>query len=304
MATTAITASTFTSSLAAKLAERFGIDFNPEMLDVLRQTAFKGQVTDAQMGALMVVASQYGLNPWTKEIYAFPDKGGGIVPVVGVDGWSRIINERPEFDGCKFVMAPDGSECTAIIFRKDRVHPTEVTEYLAECKRGTDPWKSHPRRMLRHKALIQCARVAFGYTGIYDQDEAERIIERDMGVAEVVTPRTAAEYAAATRPQPSGEVDREQLLRDLEMIARSNDPAPQRVADLAKAWNDIGKDGRAAVGADELKRLKAIAEAEDAQTNTFSEQPQGEAGTPAQGAATAGPASDADDDNPFDGAEE
>ncbi|WP_032251724.1 recombinase RecT, partial [Escherichia coli] len=46
---------------------------------------------DAQFIALLIVANQYGLNPWTKEIYAFPDKQNGIVPVVGVDGWSRII---------------------------------------------------------------------------------------------------------------------------------------------------------------------------------------------------------------------
>jgi len=31
--------------------------------------------------------------------------------------------------------------------------------------------------MLRHKAMIQCARIAFGFGGIYDQDEAERIQE-------------------------------------------------------------------------------------------------------------------------------
>lgn len=34
--------------------------------------------------------------------------------------------------------------------------------------------------MLRHKALIQCARLAFGFVGIFDQDEAERIRERDV----------------------------------------------------------------------------------------------------------------------------
>ena len=126
------------------------------------------------MTALMVVANQYGLNPWTKEIYAFPDRNNGIVPVVGVDGWSRIINEHQQFDGLEFLQ--DDESCTCIIYRKDRGHPVKVTEYLAECRReGQGPWKSHPRRMLRHKALIQCARLAFGYTGIYDQDEAERI---------------------------------------------------------------------------------------------------------------------------------
>ena len=31
--------------------------------------------------------------------------------------------------------------------------------------------------MLRHKAMMQCARIEMGFTGIYDQDEAERIIE-------------------------------------------------------------------------------------------------------------------------------
>ena len=36
--------------------------------------------------------------------------------------------------------------------------------------------------MLRHKAMIQCARLAFGFVGIYDEDEAQRIVnpERDI----------------------------------------------------------------------------------------------------------------------------
>ena len=55
---------------------------------------------------------------------------------------------------------------------------------MSECKRSNaGPWQSHPRRMLRHKAMIQCARLAFGYGGIYDQDEAERITEVKTGVA-------------------------------------------------------------------------------------------------------------------------
>jgi hypothetical protein len=29
--------------------------------------------------------------------------------------------------------------------------------------------------MLRHKAMIQAARIAFGFAGIYDEDEAQRI---------------------------------------------------------------------------------------------------------------------------------
>ena len=185
---------TLTQTLAAKLDMGDGAG----LIDTLKATAFKGQVSDAQMTALLVVANQYGLNPWTREVYAFPDKNNGIVPVVGVDGWSRIINSHAQFDGIDFEQ--DAESCTCVIYRKDRKHPIKVTEWMNECKRGTGPWQSHPRRMLRHKSMIQCARLAFGYGGIYDQDEAERIVEaqpvKHMGPAEVV-PQAPAHYPAA-----------------------------------------------------------------------------------------------------------
>lgn len=163
---------TLTTNLALELG--IGAD-GSSLIQTMKETAFKGvQVSDSQMTALLIVAQQYKLNPWTREIYAFPDKGG-IVPVVGVDGWSRILNQNAQFDGMDFEQ--DEESCTCIIYRKDRTHPVKVTEYMSECKRdNAQPWKSHPKRMLRHKAMIQCARIAFGFIGIYDQDEAERIV--------------------------------------------------------------------------------------------------------------------------------
>lgn len=165
--------------LTEQLAARLGVEGESALIDVIKATAFRGPVSDAQMTALLIVANQYGLNPWTKEIYAFPDSSNGIVPVVGVDGWARIINSSDVFDGMDFTS--DDSSCTCTIYRKDRAHPTRVTEYMSECRRETKPWKSHPHRMLRHKAMIQCARIAFGFGGIYDQDEAERIVANDSG---------------------------------------------------------------------------------------------------------------------------
>jgi phage recombination protein Bet len=163
-----------------ELATRFDLPQSAELYSVLKATAFKGDVTDAQLSALLIVANQYGLNPWTKEIYAFPDKGG-IIPIVGVDGWARIINNNAQFDGMDFDQTAES--CTCTIYRKDRRHPTKITEWMAECKKDSaGPWKSHPYRMLRHKAMIQCARMAFGFGGIYDQDEAERIVEASPGI--------------------------------------------------------------------------------------------------------------------------
>lgn len=179
--------STALTTLTQKLATRLDMGDGAGLIETLKATAFKGQVSDAQMTALMVVANQYGLNPWTKEIYAFPDKNNGIVPVVGVDGWSRIINSHPQFDGMDFEQTDES--CTCIIYRKDRSHPIKVTEWMSECKRpSVGPWQSHPKRMLRHKAMIQCARLAFGYGGIYDQDEAERIVESIDATTGEVTP--------------------------------------------------------------------------------------------------------------------
>ncbi|WP_308463985.1 recombinase RecT [Acinetobacter ursingii] len=112
-------------------------------------------------------------------------KGGGITPVVGIDGWARIINDNPVCDGIQFEQ--DDESCTCKIYRKDRSHPTVVTEYLSECQGTSEPWKKYPKRMLRHKALIQCARVAFGFSGIYDEDEARRIDDCQTSQVKTVT---------------------------------------------------------------------------------------------------------------------
>jgi phage recombination protein Bet len=233
---------------ASKLAGLFNIPETGDLVNVLKATAFKGQVSDAQMSALLIVANQYRLNPWTKEIYAFPDQNNGIVPVVGVDGWSRIINENPMFDGMDFEQ--DDEKCTCIIFRKDRSHPTRVTEYLSECKRGVKPWQSHPKRMLRHKAMIQCARLAFGYVGIFDQDEAERIAEVDINARPVR--QTAAAVAEQAMTVEFTEAD-EKLLADLEAVADTG------LSALESSWGKLTKDQRRAL-ASKLPALKKRAE--------------------------------------------
>ena len=59
------------------------------------------------------------------------------------------------------------------MYRWDRRVPTSVREYLLEVRGLSAGWITHPRRMLRHKSMVQCARLSFGLVGIYDADEAE-----------------------------------------------------------------------------------------------------------------------------------
>jgi len=151
--------------------------------------------TQADLERLLMLSERLGLDPLNNEIYATevtPEDGkkARIVFVVGVDGWSKIINSHPQFDGMKFVESAPASdelphyfECT--IFRKDRKVATSVREYMYEAHTNQGAWLTHPRRMLRHKAMVQCARICFGLSGIYEPDEASKIVaaEKSGGTA-------------------------------------------------------------------------------------------------------------------------
>jgi hypothetical protein len=91
------------------------------------------------------------------------------------------------------------------IWRKDRSHALVIREALSEVRRNTDPWKQSERRMLRHKTIIQGARIAFGFAGIYEPDEGERVIE-SARVVRVAASGTGAEKVAALLDVPRGTV--------------------------------------------------------------------------------------------------
>ena len=178
-------------SVVVDMATRYGME--PSAFEAtLRATVMPSdrEVSREQFAAFLLVAKEYHLNPLLKEIYAFPGKGGSIQPIVSIDGWMRMINNHPQFDGMEFVdQVEDGKlvSITCKMYRKDRTHPVSVTEYMGECRRDTDTWRKWPARMLRHKAAIQAARYAFGFSGIYDEDEAGRIVEAQAVVVQQVT---------------------------------------------------------------------------------------------------------------------
>jgi phage recombination protein Bet len=154
-------------------------------VDTLTQTAFQGVKfwRESDLERLLVTAHRYELDPLNREIMMFEvglTEPPELLLVVGVDGWAKIMNAHPQFDGIAFVESqeligevPSWIECT--IFRKDRKVALSIKEYFAEARNDQMAWITHPRRMLRHKALVQCARLSFGLAGIYEPDEAMRI---------------------------------------------------------------------------------------------------------------------------------
>src|SRR5580698_7144446 len=147
-------------SLIQTMARKFNIE--PQAFErALRSTVVPEKCSNEQFAAFLMVANKYGLDPLTKEIFCFPKQGGGIIPVVSIDGWSRIINTHPQMDGLRFEYVKDESgeleHIVCHIRRKDRSEPISVPEYMDECVKPTDVWRKWPKRMLRHKAMIQCA---------------------------------------------------------------------------------------------------------------------------------------------------
>ena len=150
--------------------------------------------TNAELAIVTGVAAKYDLNPLVKEMAAFVS-GGKLQVTVMIDGWYKMVNRQPTFDGVEFDDHMDANgKLTAITCRMyltNRTRPVTVTEYLAECRKtgnGADVWNKWPSRMLRHKAYIQAARMAFGISEVVDPDEAERIKENEPTQERDVTP--------------------------------------------------------------------------------------------------------------------
>src|SRR6185312_9805599 len=91
-------------SVIADMAQRFGME-RSAFEATIKATVMpaNSNVSNEQLVAFLVVAKEYNLSPFTKEIFAFPGRGGGIQPIVSIDGWLKIINSHAQFDGMEFV---------------------------------------------------------------------------------------------------------------------------------------------------------------------------------------------------------
>jgi phage recombination protein Bet len=207
----------------------------------LRGTVCRGNITREEFAAFLLVAKEYRLNPLTREIFAFQAKGGGIQTVVSVDGWSRILNEQPAMDGLDFEDHLEDGKLTAItcrIYRKDRSVPTVVTEYMSECRRPVEVWNKWPARMLRHKALIQCARYAFGFSGLVDQDEYERGATASAPQTSGLAARLNAKSTAGFNPSNVDVIDGE--FTDEAVVVETEESVEVVVSDTPVEGDGLG----------------------------------------------------------------
>lgn len=217
-----------TQGLIARLAGRFGVEPN-RLLKCLTTQVFKQadgrQPTTEELMVLLLVCENFALNPFNREIFAFRGKGGEIVPVVSLDGWAKIVRSQKDFNGVSFRFSettvkvagcnqelPEFVECAMRLKGVDE--PIVIQEFMIECfTEKSSVWRKWPRRMLRTRAFIQCARLAFSLTGIYD--EGEDFAEGIPAVATTAQPQAqppqVQQPAIAQPSAPKLVLDREKL---------------------------------------------------------------------------------------------
>lgn len=117
--------------------------------------------------SLLRTAQDCVLDPFKEEIGFTQYEDGHWQVQITIEGWMHLLNQHPQFNGMTFAQGEAGSntipewmECS--IYRKDRIFPMTVREYFQEVKTEQPIWQKMPRRMLRHRALQQCARLAMG----------------------------------------------------------------------------------------------------------------------------------------------
>lgn len=135
---------------------------------------------------LLQMAKRFNLDPLNREIYPYFNQDGSVTPTLTVDGWLRLVNANPDFDGCRIteseeeILIPGTSKpcakwCQVELFRKSLRYPIVIREYFEEVFHGivkrsnstsgsrsrseeavyaSTPWVMYPRRMLRHRAFI------------------------------------------------------------------------------------------------------------------------------------------------------
>ena len=261
-----------TQGLIARLAGRFGVEPN-RLLKCLTTQVFKQadgrQPSNEELMVLLLVCENFGLNPFNREIFAFRGKGGEIVPVVSLDGWAKIVRSQKDFNGVSFRFSettvkvagcnqelPEFVECAMRLKGVDEA--IVIQEFMVECFNDKSPvWRKWPRRMLRTRAFIQCARLAFSLTGLYD--EGEDFAEDLSGmVATGSVPPQAQQPAIAQTSVSKLALEREKLdemLGKLMVFAQNQPNGWERAA----RWVEAKLTGDDRLYAEEKLRMQQMA---------------------------------------------
>jgi len=161
-----------------------------EMINTLKDTVCKG-ATNAQFRMFAEVCKATGLSPWLREIWFVP----GVGVMAGRDGYLRVANEHPMFDGMETKVERDAQskpvKATCSVYRKDRSHPITCEAYYNEYKKSGNVWQTYPSAMISKVAEVLALKRSFSINGV--------VTEEEIGPQEPTGSREAQQDVAAAK---------------------------------------------------------------------------------------------------------
>ena len=165
--------------------------WSPEQVNTIKSTVAP-KATNEELDMFLSISSTYGLDPFLREIWCV-DMGGRTVITTGRDGYLKIANRNPNYDGMvgdvvragdKFSKEGDSVNhlygtanrgpivgAYAIVYRKDRTHPTYVFAPFAEYNTGRNSWEKYPSAMILKVAESMALKRAFSISGLVTKEE-------------------------------------------------------------------------------------------------------------------------------------
>lgn len=248
--------------------------WNEEQVALIKRTVAKDATND-ELKMFMHLSGKYNLDPFAKEIW-FLKMGGTPTITTSRDGYLKIANEHPQFDGLasdvvyakdSFSKTPDGVNHTygvgdrgailgayALIYRKDRRFPIYVYAPLKDYNKPSNIWKTYPHAMILKVAEAMALKRAFSLSGLVTTEElGTPDAKEDVVTVEVVTTPQATPQASpkSLREEPEFKLDWSkvsELTAQLEWAKKDVGPFAQERLGMKLA-------AMAQVDIDELARL-------------------------------------------------
>ena len=179
--------------------------WTPEQVNTIRNTVAP-KASDDELKMFLSIATTYGLDPFLREIWCV-DMNGRNVITTGRDGYLKIANRNPNFDGMvsdvvhagdRFMKEGDNIKhvytvsnrgpivgAYALVYRKDRAHSSYFFAPFSEYNKGFNAWKQYPSAMIQKVAESMALKRAFSISGLVTEEE---ISNNDNNIQQQVQP--------------------------------------------------------------------------------------------------------------------
>jgi len=178
-------------------------NYSNEEIDLLKNDICKG-ARDNELVYFLKVCQTLSLNPFTKQIYSLPFKGGRVV-IIGIDGLRSIAHRTGEYIGCepaKFTFEKPGdkvplsAEVTVYRLSHGERAPFRARVFMDEYKPkfSAPMWEKFPKRMLEKCAHALALKEGFSIemSGLYTPEEMDQAKDDDQPQGKIIDLETLA----------------------------------------------------------------------------------------------------------------